>query len=248
VPWPLGGPPAQQYAFPGTLVQALALDNSGALLVGGFDLGSEAASLLRIGPTAPVPFPQLAGLVFLENLRVDHVTGDIYLTAGPTCGTRALYRLSPGDPATGVLTQISPGPAGGWGVTSGLDLDPDPEVYGQRSGASALDVQWALAPSAGGLPLVGNATFRLELATPSLPTLAGVLLGFSRTVSQAFPPVQILVVPAVGYLLVPAPIMPVPLGIPNIPSLAGTAVYGQGIWLDAASLWGATQGVHLTVL
>jgi hypothetical protein len=249
VPWPLGGAPVLQFSFPGVLVTALALDNSGALLVAGWDLATGAASLRRIGPAASVPFAQLAGLLYLENVRLDPVTGDLYLIAAPACGTRAVYRLSPGDPAAGVLAQIGVGPAGGWGVASGLDLDPDPEAYGQRSGLSPLDVQWALAPNAGGLPLVGNMAFGLELAAPSVPTLAGVVLGFARTSTPlAFPPVQMLVVPAVGQLLVPAPLMPVPLGIPNNPALRGLSLFGQGIWLDPGALWGATAGVHLTVL
>ncbi len=250
IDYPAGGAPVLAFAMPGELVTGLALDNDGNLLVTSYSVNGGDAQLLRFDPgtTATTTFPQLAaaGLLYAETVRIEPATGDIYLVAGAACSQRDVYRITPGAPS-GALQPAVGDPVGGWGVASGLDLDPDPEVYGERSGVD-LGLEWQVAPSPSGLPRVGNAGFELEITATTTPTLAGAVLGLSNVAPPTIPGIDVLVDPLLGMLLVPGPTMTVPLALPNDANLAGLPVFAQAVYFDAQLVLGATAGVQLTVL
>ncbi|MCA8949798.1 MAG: hypothetical protein KDE27_09870 [Planctomycetes bacterium] len=249
VDFPQGGAPVHLVDMPGELVTGLALQHDGTLLATSYAVSDGRAQLLHVDPATAgaTAFPQLNALFYAECIRIEPATGDAFVVAGTGCSERDVYRLSPASPSTGTLSLAVTAPAGGWGVASGLDIDPDPEVYGDRSGPSPLVLEWQVAPSAAGLPRIGNAAFALRLTASTPPLFAGIVLGVQR-VSLSIAGLDVLVDPLVSRLLVPAAATDVPLPLPNDPGLVDLPVFGQAFSLDAALQLGASAGVQLTVL
>ena len=249
VPFPSGGAATAVLTMPSALVTGLALEPGGSLLATSYDVSSGAAQLLRIDPSnaTSVLFPQLNGMFYAECVCLEPATGDIYVVAGATCERRDVHRITPADPTTGTLAVVAAPLGGGWGVPSGLDINPTPEVYGQPSGSS-LDVTWQVAPNAAGLPRIGNSGFALGLTAPTPPLFAAAQLGLTNSTQPIVLGVQLLVDPLVNLVLAPGSTMQVPLAIPYASNLIGTEVLAQVLFFDSSVMLGATAGVQVTVL
>ena len=68
--------------------------------------------------------------------------------------------------AAGAQTLLTWGPPSGWGGISGVDINPDTELYGRGTVTSANKIEWQIAPMPGGLPHLGH---RLGLAVAATP-------------------------------------------------------------------------------
>ncbi|MCR9246315.1 MAG: hypothetical protein NXI31_14885 [bacterium] len=250
IDYPGGGTPVAAFTLPPQIITGLALQHDGKLLATGYEFPSGAARLTQLDPAGltATPFSQVSNLLYAETVHVEPATGDIYLVAGAACSKRDVYRITPGDLATGVLQPAVGDPVGGWGVASGLDLDPNPEVFGEASGAASLTVNWQVAPNPTGLPRIGNTGFELELHASTAPLFAGAVLGLSNTAPPVVPGIQVLIDPLLSLLLATGTAMSVPLALPNDSNLVGLEVFAQGVFFDQALQLGATAGVHVTVM
>ncbi|HKB14567.1 MAG TPA: hypothetical protein VKF62_00800 [Planctomycetota bacterium] len=252
VPLPNGGAPSLVADLPAG-VTSLARQNDGTLIaacIGG------PPNLFSIDPTAPSPgnvTPIVTSIGEMNAVAVETVTGNFAVGRTNSSGPpSAAFWITPGGAAT--LLSLGP-PFSAWGVLSGVAIHPDPESYGSGTpGTNAY--AWSLAPNAGGLPTLGNASFNLTLS--SIPACApGV---YAVSLGKAAPPIPIAGVslnidPALLVFVAPLPspcstTATVPLGIPPDPTLVNGKVFVQTFHFDAGAPSGiaASDGVEVTVL
>ena len=123
---------------------------------------------------------------------------------------------------------LSNGPAAGWGLVAGIDVNHSPETYGPAS-PGLNHYRWATTPNPGGLPMVGNASFSLTLyATPGFGITSSFYMVSHKAAQIALPSVTLLL----GGTLVgpfrmpnPVPSATIPLPIPNNPTLLGLQAF-----------------------
>ncbi len=240
---PLSGAAVQVAHLPGTSVMNLALDNDGDLLIGCF-YGDVVEFDPDTGSLTPLGLPTQV----YNALTVERVTGTHIVVQH---GSEAVVPITSWV-ARETGGSVSPLGGANWGLMTGMDVDPNPEAFGPATpGASTYT--WSLAPSPGGLPVVGNPAFGLELVSSPVGW-PGVLLVSNEAL---VPPVMVL-----GALLnvdpfkLVLPLFPLPalagpqfikLSIPPQPALVGADVFVQSGRLELGGV-AASSGVKLTIL
>ncbi len=226
-------------------VNAMALEPDGRLLVGG-GVGSS-SRLARVDPAtgAITQYPQIFGTQGINALRVDPVTGDLFVAERDA----VLSRLSPREP-TGTLQMVANGGPGGWGRPSGLDMHDELRSYGTASGAGPI-VRWQLGPNPGGSSTLGNASFALTCDSGTAGQPAFWVFG-ATAVQQQIPlatPIELLAQPLI---LLTTQVQAPPLGnridlpLPATPSLRGTELFVQCLVPRGADL-AASPGLEVTL-
>ncbi|MBK8097331.1 MAG: hypothetical protein IPK26_09495 [Planctomycetes bacterium] len=129
------------------------------------------------------------------------------------------------------------------GTLSGVDVQDSPRRYGVGT-PLANTYAWHVAPNAGGVPFLGNATFALEVrATPGVPLASVGLFSTGRSLVSTLG-VTILVEPSalitVGVPAAASASIPIP--IPASPSLFGAVLHGQTLHVEAGG-FAASDGV-----
>src|SRR4030095_12309557 len=95
-------------------------------------------------------------------LAVERVTGNYVVMQHVDASAVPAYDwLSLVEPGPSFTQLLSPSPEV-IGVISGIDLNPDPETFGDASPGANL-YEWVLAPNPGGLPSAGDLSFSLTL-------------------------------------------------------------------------------------
>jgi hypothetical protein len=239
VPVPGGGLASLVASVPAG-VSNLAFDLDGDLLA--TCLGGP-PNLFEIDPGTGTVTAIPTSIGTLNAIAVETVTGNYaVLTANAGIPPRSVYWMLPDGSAT---LLCDPGLA----ITSGIDVNPNPETYGPPS-PGANEYTWTLAPNPGGLPTVGNAFFGLTLA--SAPgTAPGILAVGLQAASIPFGTVTILVDPASLLFLHAIPASPsttIPLPIPPARVLVGATVYFQTFHLEPGGVLAASRGLAATVL
>lgn len=226
-------------------VNAMALEPDGRLLVGGGVTNS--SRLARIDPAtgAITQYPQIFGNQGINALRVDPVTGDLFVAERDA----NLSRLSPREP-TGTLLLVGNGGPGGWGRPSGLDMHDELRSYGVASGAGSI-VRWQLGPNPGGSSTLGNANFTLTCDSGTAGQPAFWVFG-ATAIQQQIPlatPIELLAQPLI---LLATQVQAPPLGnrinlpLPTTPSLRGTQLFVQCLVPRGADL-AASPGLEVTL-
>lgn len=105
-----------------------------------------------------------------NGIQIEAATGRIAFVTNGYNGPPRRLRLM--DPTTGGYAELGTVPTG---FVSGIDIAPDPAVYGGGT-VGAASYGWCVGPGAGGLPRIGNAGFAVRVTSTSA-TVAGVLFG-----------------------------------------------------------------------
>lgn len=241
-----GGAPQQIAAVPGS-VNAMCLQANGEILAGGFVSPPVQARLWRVDPATGQSTVLAAGLGSgaVNAVWQDPVSGNVHF-AQFQFGT-AVSRLRQRDPQ-GAVTDVTSGPTGGWGCTSGLDGYARIETYGGASGSAPI-ARWDLAPNPGGAPTLGNGTFSLTNQPPASAVLSLWAIGFDRATPAitlpTSPATLLLVQPVTSEFRVQQSSLPLPL--PGNPAFAGVELYFQCWHWDAAAMLSASSGVRVTL-
>jgi len=221
-------------------VTGLALDYAGNLIAACNNGQFSGANLFSINVQT--------GAVTTLASPIDNLNGVV-----PETATGFLATIS--DSLNGVARvfwdqlELTSGPPGGWGVVSGIDLDPNPETYGQGT-PGVNSYRWSFEANSVGLPLVNNPNFSLTLR--SSPGAAPGIFGLSlASVSLPFSGITLLVDP--HQLLIPLLMalpsgnpVTIPLPIPDAPSLRGTRLFGQTVHTEPGLA--ASNGIRFTIL
>ena len=194
------------------------------------------------GTTTPVP--GAAGP--LNAAVVERATGNLVLaTANAGLPPRALVWRTP----SGVENLLQDP---GLGTISGIDVDHDPEGYGAGTPGAAT-YSWQLEPNPGGLPELGNVAFSLTLTADQPSVAVGM---FAVGLAPLAEPLEVLGtqvwidptgVQALGVTYAHGAVLPVP--IPAVPALAGTALFVQAFLVEQpGGAFVASPAVSFTVL
>jgi hypothetical protein len=240
VPLPLGGAPFPVATFGGDVLQ-LAIEPTG-FLVAGID---GTPGLLRIDPATGAVTNASPSLGCCNAFGVEAATGNLVAIA--LCPVPGVYLVAPNGVSTFLF---APPPHLQATTPSGLDLNPDPEIFGAATpGASSYD--WVF-PNPGGLPVLGNAAFSLTLATTGTSVPGLWIVGVDRLVPPLALPGGLQLNIAWPFLfgggLAGAPLQTIALPIPVDPALTSGPVYFQTLHLDPSGQIGASAGLALTVL
>lgn len=243
---PISGGTATQIATFPSGPSNLAIDLDGSILVTTLN---GPPNLFRVAATAPhavTVVPTTHGP--MNAIAVEPTTGNYFVaTANAGVPVRSLVWMTNDGSQETVLQ--SPNLA----TISGLDVNPNPESYGNGV-AGASTYGWQLRPNAGGLPLVGNAAFSLTMSgDASAPLFAFFFLSTARLVGQQAFGLPLHVDPD-GLLIdlffaTSGGPLTIPLPVPLDNSLRGLTVYGQVLAQElATSAAVASPGVEITVL
>jgi hypothetical protein len=230
-------------------INNLAVDNDGWLVATKF---GPAPSLMRIhSATGAVTFVNGAP-PHLNALVIERCTGDYIVASRDTAVFPYLWRIWRVPAAGGTATLLSSGPPGGMGVLSGLDLNPDPEIYGAPSASAFNDSNWFLTPNPGGLPRVGNTNFSLSIASrpggvPGLFAIALAPLPAPLSVAGIVLHVDLSRLLLLGSLS-GLPFETIPLPLPPEPVLMGIEAFFQAAHAIGSSFTDATGGLSVTIL
>jgi hypothetical protein len=256
VPVPAGGTASLVATLP-ALASNLAFRSPG-LLVATCLLGPPNLFEIDLSATPATVTAIPTPLGALNGLAMESVTSE-YAVVSSSAGTPpvSVFWMTP----VGIATWLSSGPPGGWGLTSGISIDPNPEAYG--SGTPGTTTAWALSPNPGGLPTLGNCSFSLTLNSPPPPPAASF---YAASLAAASIPnflglgITLLVDPAQIVVLDPLPPTgTIPLCIPNDPALLPSGsnlfttqgqVFFQVFHVGAGGPFGitASEGLRVTVL
>jgi hypothetical protein len=182
----------------------------------------------------------------LNAIGLETVTGNFAIaTANGGVPPRSLLWVEP-DGTDHLI--VSPN----FATISGVDVRHNPRVFGD-SAASANGYAWRVRPNPGGLPLIGSSQFSLTLDPPT-PTQAdlGVALIATAPASAPIPMlgVELLLDPnqlLASVVLSASGTQTLALPIPADSSLAGVALFFQGLHLDGPAFT-ATAGLRVTLL
>jgi hypothetical protein len=229
-----GGMPVAIVTFSGG-IHYLATDQGGQLVAA---MNTTPPSLFRINPVSGAVTTINTPVANLNGAAVESVTGGFAILGAP----HSAYWVTPAGGSTLLVSRAT----AGWSVPCGIDVNPDPVGTGGGTPGVAT-YTWALAPNPGGLPTVGNASFSVTVQASS-GAAAGL---FGLSFAPAAIPVggiTVLIDPALLLLLLPAaPGVPIPLGIPAVPMLAGLPLYGQTVHTEPGGL-AASDGLTVTIL
>lgn len=241
VPFPGGPAPVLVASVPG-MISGLRVEAATGNLI-----ASTFSGLYRVNPAtgAVTTITDVAGgpnAVVIEQATAG------FLMANAATGTNAKHvlRIS----GAGLPSPLTASPGAVWGVPTGIDLNPTPRTFGDAS-PGQNSYEWSLDLHPGGLPTLGNASFSLTIASsPGCAAgIAAVSLGVLPTPLVAGT-VQIYVDPWQLVLtanLPCAPLLTMPVPIPNVASLAGIRFYLQAAYWDPAG-GAATRGLMVTIL
>lgn len=200
-------------------------------------------NLFRYDPVATSLTPITTATGPLNAIGVEGATGNyVMATASAGLPPRSLVWRTPTGPEN--LLQNP-----GLSTISSLDVNPNPESYGNGTAGTAA-YAWRLAPNPGGLPEAGNAGFSLTVAASVPMTAVGLFaVGFAPIAPLPVFGFDLLVDPTsvigLGATLVDEATLPLPLTAG--PGLIGTQLFVQAIFLEPAAFV-ASPGVSLTVL
>lgn len=193
-----------------------------------------------------VPAQSWSGLLDANAGVTDPATCDVFLNFNnlTTTGLSPLYRTNGTSTPTPILA-----PVPSWGLVMGIDVNPNPEVFEQPSGAS-LPASWSYRPFAGGVPTIGNAQFALPLRATGTG-IAAAFVDFVRTPGVTVLGMDVyLPFTAVALATLPTPSLPNgpvwPFPIPNNAGLLNLEVFAQAAVADQAGL-GASDLLQFTI-
>lgn len=234
---------------------------TGTVVAGGRSDSPGNGAIFRIDP-ATIPATVTVLLPNWQNapaIAVEPTTGDVLFAGVQMPGSTpvGIWHLASGSPTPAFLGNTLPGGSGG--VPLGIAVAPAPEYYGDATAAAPLAarVPWRRHGLTGGLPLVGNSGFVLELDVPANVSLvAGVVFGSLGSSTPNVPQVlgldlNIDVSPSsfVGGAALGGATVPLPLA--NDPLLQGLTLHLQALTITTAgtaTVLGASDGAKVTVL
>ncbi len=237
---------------PGTFIQSmpanimnLAVDNDGGVLVGCFG-----TDMFKVDPTSGIATPLGFPPQVYNALVVERVTGNYVVMQHVDASAVPAYDwISLVEPGP-TFTQLLFPPPEGIGVISGIDLNPDPETFGDASPGANL-YEWKLTPNPGGLPSVGDLSFSLTLQS-SPGGAPGVLVGGLAALSPPLAVSGTLLLVDLSPLVVFKPVAGVPtqelhLPVPPDSSLVGVEVFLQSGHVELGG-FASSAGIKLTIL
>lgn len=189
------------------------------------------------------------GLLDYNGACVDRASCTTYLNpnvfSGPTPSSDVCAIAAGGNPV-----RLSSGPAGGWGVVSGLDINPCPEVTELPTPApNGFTSRWAYAPFPGGQSMPGT-TFHMRVDTGANAAATGAFLGTGRVIPTAAPGLQLYLdfaAPLWHLGTLPGANPTFALPIPNVRALVGLELFGQAASVDTAGAVAATDLLIFTI-
>ncbi|MEM7201490.1 MAG: hypothetical protein AAF628_14570 [Planctomycetota bacterium] len=247
LPVPGGGAGTQIAALPAG-INDMEWDGQGRLLIGAGARTGFGPDLFRLDPVT-------GSVSTFSNTLGDHcalafepATGRIFGTGQSLIPRSRLVHTAVGAASARVL---GIGPAGGWGLVTGLDVLPNPREYAAPAGNGAA-YPWRIAPNRTGLPIIGNANFTLELDHPGIPGTASVA---AAALGAQIPP---LAIQGFALHLDPARVIAtwpltlttpqaIPLPLPDDQALRGLQVFFQSLHLEPAGP-ASSVGLSMTVL
>lgn len=233
-----GGSPQLVTTVPATITN-MAIGDGEVLVV-----CSGGSGIFRVDPGLGTATP-FTTITNFNAVAFERATGDIVAVRGAP--NPVLMRI---DPAGGSTT-VSGGPVGGWGTVSGVDIDHDPEPYGDDT-PGANTYAWRVL-NGGGVPRIGNLAFRIEVtAEPAAPILTGIV----ATTAPAPVPLTILgmevvVDPAaqvVSFVGAGATTFTQGLPLRNDASLVGVQFFFQSFHVEPGNLLASSNGLAMTIL
>ena len=181
----------------------------------------------------------------LNALVYDEVTGNFAVaSANSGLPARSIFWMEP----NGTDHLLS---SPNFAVPSGIDINPSPEIFGNGTPSTA-SYDWVM-PNPDGLPLVGNQSYGLTVATTGVGRPGWAFFGLARGAT----PLQVLGVDVhidlatiVGSFALPiAATNRIPLPLPKDAQLVGARLVFQNFYLgDAAKPLAASPGIEFSVL